>query len=164
MQIREAQGGKTPYSWSGPCLVDLIRKEGLRNGVFQGFSSVLIREVPQFAIYYPSYEYCKTLLSQHIENKLVVQFLAGGAAGVIQWLPPIYCADVIKSRMQTAPMGHYSSVAHCVSQLYREGGIRIFVRGLSPALFRAAPLHATIFVGYESTMKYFRGREKNIVT
>lgn len=64
MQIREAQGGKTPYSWSGPCLVDLIRKEGVRNGVFQGFSSVLLREVPQFAIYYPSYEYCKTLYSQ----------------------------------------------------------------------------------------------------
>ena len=64
MQIRGSQGGKTPYTWSGSCFVDLIRREGLRNGVFQGFSSVLLREVPQFAIYYPSYEYCKTLYDQ----------------------------------------------------------------------------------------------------
>lgn len=79
---------------------------------------------------------------------------------MIQWLPPIYCADVIKSRMQTAPKGHYSSVADCVAQLYREGGLRIFLRGLSPALMRAAPLHATIFVSYESVMKHFRSRDR----
>jgi hypothetical protein len=63
MQIREAQGGKSAYSWSGACAVDLVRKEGLRNGLFQGFSSVVLREVPQFAVYYPCYEYCKTLYS-----------------------------------------------------------------------------------------------------
>lgn len=64
MQVSEAQGGKSPYSWSGACAADLIRKEGLRNGLFQGFHSVLLREVPQFAVYYPCYEYCKGLYSQ----------------------------------------------------------------------------------------------------
>lgn len=59
MQIRETSGGKSPYSWSGPCVVDLVRREGLRNGIFQGFSSVLLREIPQFAVYYPSYEFFK---------------------------------------------------------------------------------------------------------
>ncbi len=68
MQIRESQGGKTPYSWSGACMMDLIRKEGFRNGLFQGFSSVLLREVPQFAVYYPCYEYSKKLYSQVSEN------------------------------------------------------------------------------------------------
>lgn len=61
MQIRESQGGKTAYSWTGACAVDLIRREGLRNGLFQGFSSVLFREIPQFAVYYPSYEIAKEL-------------------------------------------------------------------------------------------------------
>ncbi len=64
MQIREKGGGKSPYSWSGPCVVDLIRKEGLRNGIFQGFSSVLLREIPQFAIYYPAYEFFKGIYSE----------------------------------------------------------------------------------------------------
>lgn len=64
MQIREAQGGKSPYSWSGACAVDLVRKEGLKNGLFQGMSSVVLREVPQFAVYYPCYEFCKELYSK----------------------------------------------------------------------------------------------------
>ena len=64
MQIREAQGGKSPYSWSGACVADLVRKEGIRNGLFQGFHSVMLREIPQFAVYYPCYEYCKTWFSE----------------------------------------------------------------------------------------------------
>lgn len=64
MQIRESFSGKSPYSWSGECAIDLVRKEGIRNGLFQGYSSVLLREVPQFTVYYPCYEYCKSLYSQ----------------------------------------------------------------------------------------------------
>ena len=48
--------------------------------------------------------------------------------GVIQWLPPIYCFDVIKSRMQTAPRGHYSGMLDCASRLLREEGWRVFFR------------------------------------
>ena len=64
MQIREAAGGKSAYKWSGACFVELIRKEGWRNGLFQGMSSVFLREVPQFAIYYPAYEFFRKLYSE----------------------------------------------------------------------------------------------------
>ena len=57
MQVREGLPGKSLYSWSGACLVDLIRREGIVNGLFQGTGSVLLREVPQFAAYYPTYEF-----------------------------------------------------------------------------------------------------------
>ena len=57
MQVREGLPGKSLYTWSGACLVDLVRREGLVNGLFQGTGSVLLREVPQFAAYYPTYEY-----------------------------------------------------------------------------------------------------------
>ena len=102
---------------------------------------------------------------------MAAQFFAGGTAGVIQWLPPIYCLDVIKSRMQTAPQGHYSGVWDCVLRLKSEHGARVFVRycslssdqqisffvrrGLSPALLRAFPLHAVIFLAYEAVMGFF---------
>jgi solute carrier family 25 carnitine/acylcarnitine transporter 20/29 len=127
MQIREAQGGKSPYSWSGACVSDLVRKEGIRNGLFQGFHSVLLREIPQFAIYYPAYEYFKSLYSQYMDP-LKAQFLAGGTAGTIQWLPPIYCIDVIKSRMQTAPQGYYKGLADCATKMYAESGMSVFFR------------------------------------
>ena len=64
MQISELSSGKSPYSWSGACVVELISREGLRNGLFQGFTSVLFREIPQFAVYYPSYELSKDIYSK----------------------------------------------------------------------------------------------------
>lgn len=59
---------------------------------------------------------------------MVAQFLAGGTAGTIQWLPPIYCFDVIKSRMQTAPQGTYKSIKDCAQKMYVNEGPRAFVR------------------------------------
>ena len=55
MQVRKAAGGadKPPYRWSGECLVQLVRKEGLYNGLFRGLDATALREVPQFAVYYP---------------------------------------------------------------------------------------------------------------
>ena len=68
MQIREATdlkyAGKAAYSWTGSCALQLVREEGWRYGLFRGYSSVLLREVPQFAVYYPTYEYCKGKYSE----------------------------------------------------------------------------------------------------
>jgi solute carrier family 25 carnitine/acylcarnitine transporter 20/29 len=152
MQVHENSLGKVSYKWTGSCFLELIRKEGLRNGLFQGFGSVLLREVPQFAVYYPCYEMMKLYLTNHINNIIVVQLLSGGLAGVVQWLPPIYCFDVIKSKMQTAPKGTYSGIADCAREIYRTNGIKGFFRGFTPAMFRAFPLHAIVFCGYETTL------------
>ena len=152
MVVLEAPGGKSPYSWSGSCARDLVRTQGIR-GLFQGMGSVLLREVPQFAVYYPWYEFARRKGLEHgYFSPIVVQALAGGTAGVVQWLPPFYFFDVIKSRMQTAPIGRYSSITHCARKLFEEEGVMVFFRGLSPALLRAFPLHALIFVFYELTI------------
>jgi solute carrier family 25 carnitine/acylcarnitine transporter 20/29 len=154
MQVHEGRLGKAPYSWSGACAVDLVRQYGVGRGLFLGFNSVLLREVPQFAIYYPSYEYLKKTLAEcGYFNAFFTQIIAGGVAGTVQWLPPFYCTDVIKSRMQTAPIGYYSGILDCTRKLYAEYGLKVFFRGLSPALMRAFPLHSIIFAVYEVTMK-----------
>jgi len=129
MQIKEREGKKSYYRWSGECAVDLIRKEGIIAGLFRGFSSTVLREVPQFAIYYPSYEFFKrNVYSTYTSKETLVQFLAGGTAGIIQWLPPIYCCDVIKSRMQTATKNQYKGILDCILQIYREYGANYFFR------------------------------------
>ena len=156
MQVHQKPDGKAAYKWSGEATVELIRKQGLRNGLFQGMSSVFLREVAQFAVYYPCYDFTKRFLSNYIENKSLTQFISGGIAGVVQWLPPIYFADVLKSKMQTAPPGMYKGSFDCATKIYKEHGFMIFFRGLTPALFRAFPLHAIIFLGYETTMSYLQ--------
>jgi solute carrier family 25 carnitine/acylcarnitine transporter 20/29 len=65
---------------------------------------------------------------QNLSNPMLAQFLAGGTAGTIQWLPPIYCFDVIKSRMQTAPQGTYKNIQECAKAMYAEGGAKVFFR------------------------------------
>lgn len=191
MQVKEQENGRALYRGSGSCMIELIKKEGIRNGLFQGFSSVVLREVPQFAVYYPTYEILKGTFLEEGLNSTVAQFLAGGLAGCIQWLPPIYCIDVVKSRMQTAPRGYYRGVSDCVTRIFKEEGVATFFRfinvtivdhislllllllllppselfssisipprGLSPALLRAFPLHAIIFVSYELAMNLMKG-------
>lgn len=154
MQMREQANGKSAYSWFGPCAVDLIRKEGFVNGLMQGSSATLIREIPQYIVYYPSYELSKRFYSNHINNETAVTMLAGGTAGALQWLPPIYCFDVIKTRMQTAEKGYYKGWLDCTRQLYSKEGLAVFFRGYHIALIRAAPLHAIVFFGYENCMKF----------
>ena len=67
-------------------------------------------------------------LKQYFSSDMVAQFFAGGTAGVIQWLPPIYSLDVIKSRMQAFPKGYYNGWLDCAQKLYREEGIQVFYR------------------------------------
>ena len=127
--VIDSPGGKSFHKWSGSCFIELIRKEGITGGLFRGMTSVLLREVPQFAVYYPWYEFARR---KGIENgyfsPTIVQALAGGTAGVVQWLPPFYFFDVIKSRMQTAPKGQYKNVLHCARTLYEKEGYQIFLR------------------------------------
>lgn len=73
---------------------------------------------------------------QNLSNKQLTPMLAGGAAGIIVWLPPLYFTDVIKSRMTTAEVGKYRGVWDCARKLYREGGRKVFFRCGSSCVVR----------------------------
>ena len=96
MQVQKA-GEKAPYKWSGDCVVQLIRREGLYNGLFRGLDATIAREIPQFAVYYPAYELIVRALKKwnHGERPdndayknaplpAHLLLLAGGIAGTVQ--------------------------------------------------------------------------------
>jgi solute carrier family 25 (mitochondrial carnitine/acylcarnitine transporter), member 20/29 len=66
---------------------------------------------------------------------------AGGVAGVAGWLVT-FPFDVIKTRMQASGLLHdssnrkYRSMLSTIVASYREGGTRVFFRGLAPTLLR----------------------------
>jgi hypothetical protein len=76
-------------------------------------------------------------------------FLAGGSAGVVQWIAT-YPIDVVKTRIQASPPNAYRSMWECAASSVRAEGLGVMFRGLGIAVVRAFPLHATIFLTCEN--------------
>lgn len=175
MQARNRAGSATeaPYKSTWNCVVSVYRTEGLSKGFYRSFIPTLSREIPQYAIYYPTYEVTKAAfikLKQTALNKasspdqIVHQItelgplataIAGGTAGVAQWVPT-YALDVIKSRVSAAEPGTYRGFLHCAQSIYKQEGMGVFFRGLNAAVIRAFPLHGAVFLGYELSMKFMK--------
>ncbi len=138
MQARNSKANASlpPYRGSIHCLTEVVKTEGIRNGLYRGMNATILREMPQYGIYYPTYD----LLSRYAVAKnggspisKTQSFLAGGAAGVLQWAPT-YSFDVVKTYMQNAEPGTYRSVYHCATSLYQTQGIAVFGRGFSACM------------------------------
>ena len=161
MQARNLAGSTTaaPYPSTFACIADVLRTEGVLKGFYRSFVPTLSREIPQYAIYYPTYEVVRHLLLSPGQtlNDLSPLYtaLAGGCAGVAQWVPT-YALDVVKSRVSAAPPGRYKGFVHAAMDIYRTEGIAAYWRGLSAAVMRAFPLHGAVFLGYELTLKLLR--------
>lgn len=77
------------------------------------------------------------------------------ALGIINWAIAIP-ADVIKSRIQTAPEGTYRGNIHCYQILMKEEGAGALFKGIGPAMARAFPANAACFLGVEFSQKLLR--------
>ena len=75
--------------------------------------------------------------------------LAGGSAGVVQWVVT-YPLDVVKSKIQAFPPGTYRGMWDCAVKSAKAEGPLVFFRGIEMALLRAFPLHASIFLTCET--------------
>ena len=161
MQARNLAGSTTapPYANTLACIRHVLSTEGVRKGFYRSFTPTLSREIPQYAIYYPTYEVTRTLFlrqGQSLEQlSPLYTALAGGCAGVAQWVPT-YALDVVKSRVSAAPPGTYRGFVHAAMDIYRKEGVAAYWRGLSAAVLRAFPLHGAVFLGYELTMKVLK--------
>ena len=54
------------------------------------------------------------------------QAIAGGIAGAASWLPPIFCIDVVKTKMQSAPRGTYKGIIDCARKSFQQEGLPVF--------------------------------------
>ena len=160
MQSRNKPGSTlAPYTSTAACLRHVLATEGVQKGLYRSLLPTLSREIPQYAIYYPSYElmvkyFCKP--GQTAEDLPAIQVaVAGGVAGVAQWVPT-YSLDVIKSKVSAAPPGTYKGIMDCARISLKTEGVSVFWRGISAAVVRAFPLHGAVFLGYELSMKMMK--------
>lgn len=81
---------------------------------------------------------------------------AGGFAGIANWAVCIP-ADVVKSRLQTAPEGKYpDGMRGVIREILRDEGPRAFFKGFVPVMLRAFPANAACFMGVELTLSLIR--------
>lgn len=116
-----------------------------------------LADVPASGMYFLTYEYVKQEFAQRCGTEgslgLLGTIFAGGMAGIANWsigMP----ADVLKSRLQTAPEGTYKNGLRDVfAELMRREGPLALYKGVTPVMLRAFPANAACFIGFEVCVK-----------
>lgn len=154
LQIQRSSS-RSQYKGFWDCVRQVYQQGGIRS-IYRGILSTLARDIPGSAGYFVSYEWLKKNSAQifNLQNQSAVTLISGGFAGMCYWLISIP-ADVVKSRIQTAPEGKYKSItSDVIKSLYTKQGFTAFYKGSLPVLLRAFPANAACFFGYEYTMKF----------
>jgi hypothetical protein len=157
---------------------DIIRQHGFSR-LFQGWTATLWREIPAFGMYFAVYDYLKdranTFLAHHAQGDVdhlpswsttgrlplhshtwLASMFAGGCAGSVTWAV-VYPVDVLKTRIQTAPLNTPRSelrMTYLARHIIQQHGWRYLFRGLGITLIRAFPVNGTIFPVYEFTLMH----------
>ncbi|KAM6976499.1 solute carrier family 25 member 48 [Aplochiton taeniatus] len=152
-------GAQPLYRGPIQCIGSILQAEGLQ-GLYRGAGAMVLRDVPGYTLYFIPYTLLCGLFnpdsgaSPHPGSI----WLAGGLAGSISWVTATP-ADVVKSRLQADALQQrkYRGVLHCILHSYRTEGLQVFFRGTTVNAIRGFPMSATMFLGYELSLKFFRG-------
>lgn len=152
--------GEKKYNGTLDCYSKIIKQYGL-NGLYQGLSSTIFREIPAYAVYFGLYEtFMKGAEKKHGNRKKIplLNVMGYGAiSGFFLWLVT-FPNDVIKTRMQADPIDDRKcrTIASTTNIIYREKGIGGFYKGLSPCLVRSLPINAATFLTFELVQKFLK--------
>ncbi|XP_052343491.1 solute carrier family 25 member 48-like isoform X43 [Oncorhynchus keta] len=168
--------GQPTYRGPIHCISSILRTEGIR-GLYRGAGAMVLRDVPGYTLYFIPYALFRRWLSPEGRSSPhpCTVWVSGGLAGSISWVTATPAdvflstgsiswvtatpADVVKSRLQADALHarKYRGIVHCVVQSYKTEGIHVFFRGASVNAVRGFPMSATMFLGYELSLQFFRG-------
>lgn len=117
-------------------LVDAYKTEGVRRGVYRGFLSTVLRDLPFSFIELPIWEYLKKIVAESNGGQITAfqGAMCGSAAGAIAGaiMTPL---DVAKTRIMLAERNsgaHKLNIRPVLASVYREAGPRGLFAGLLP--------------------------------
>jgi solute carrier family 25 carnitine/acylcarnitine transporter 20/29 len=133
---------------------------GLR-GCYQGLAPTIMRNVPAVSGYFGVYEWSRLALlapGQKLDELESWKLLTAGSAGGLAYWAFTYPIDCIKSALQADACNpkerRFRGVADAAKQLWAEGGVPRFFKGVAPCVMRAAPANAVCFALYQKTAQY----------
>jgi len=119
---------------------------GLKN-LYKGASVCAMRDIPFSAIYFPTYNYVKTKLTDMQCNTHQTYLFSGLVAA----MPAAYLctpADVVKTRLQAKP-DVYKGVIATATKIFREEGMTAFFKGGFWRVAKSSPQFAITLYFYE---------------
>lgn len=132
---------------------NLYKTEGL-SAFYISYPATLFTSIPFSAFNFGVYEYCSSILNPNKNYNPYLHCVAGAiAGGVAAALTNPF--DVIKTALQTRGISEIptlqkiSGFKDAIKVLYKEGGIKIFTRGLKPRIVFNAPGTALSWTAYE---------------
>jgi solute carrier family 25 S-adenosylmethionine transporter 26 len=144
------------HATTGQAVRTILRVDGLR-GLYAGYFSTVLREIPFDAIEFALYEALKARLSAHRRRDLVLWenaalgSVAGGVAAALT--TPL---DVIKTRLmtqtRTAAADRYTGVVDAFVRIRREEGPGALLAGIRPRVAWIS-LGGAIFIGSFEELK-----------
>ncbi|WQF85180.1 Putative mitochondrial carrier domain superfamily [Colletotrichum destructivum] len=169
----------SPPASSWAITKDVCRAEGVRGLYFGGVVTAL-RDSIGYGFYFWSYELTTRWMGvggdgvneTNMRDEAAKVLLCGGLAGIVTWAS-IFPLDVIKTRVQTQAFEASSSAEaspllgargsqqemrkrtgaiQVAREAYREGGVRVFFRGLTICSVRAFVVNAVQWAVYEWVM------------
>lgn len=147
----------------------ILRAEGIKGLYFGGLVTAL-RDSIGYGFYFWSYELSSRFMTSRMKDRGMQSagqeaakvLLCGGLAGVVTWAS-VFPLDVIKTRVQTQVLGTGVTVdgsrhrkqgaVEIARNAYRQGGVRVFFRGLTVCSVRAFFVNAVQWAVYELLMR-----------
>ncbi|EDO16928.1 hypothetical protein Kpol_1020p37 [Vanderwaltozyma polyspora DSM 70294] len=141
-------------------ITTLYRQGGIK-AFYVGNGLNVIKVLPESSMKFGSFELTKKIMTKiegckdPSELSKVSTYIAGGLAGVVAQFS-IYPIDTLKFRMQCAPLGAHKKgnqlVIETARQLYKEGGLKLFYRGIAVGVMGVFP-YAALDLGTFTVLK-----------
>lgn len=158
------QVANTPFRGPIDCIQKTLKTQGIA-GLYAGFTPFVLREVPFYLCFFATYE----VICGHFQHRVAEGqaprkrddlscpevICAGGVAGMVGW-SGVQPMDTAMVRMQTG-QGAGGTAGNTFlmtcKEIYAHGGVRGFFPGWMPAMLRAFPANAALFVGFEGARR-----------
>ncbi|GMH77101.1 hypothetical protein TL16_g07294 [Triparma laevis f. inornata] len=134
----------------------IVLKEHGLSGLYRGWVSTCLREVPSFGLYFASYDLFRDTLLDRFPStpNWTSSVVAGAASGAVTWAV-VYPVDIIKSIIQTIPLNtpkKERTFMYIARDLVKKHGRMYLFHGLGVTVLRALPVNGMIFPVYELSM------------
>ena len=154
---------RAPYKGTLDALRRIARCEGIP-GLYSGLGPSLLG-ISHVAIQFPIYERLKHDLA-HFRNLRAADELTATDLALSSGVAKIvastltYPHEVLRSHMHVKGYGPFSGALSLASDIYREGGVKAFYRGVGTNLLRTTPAAAITFTSFELISRELNGVAK----